>query len=188
MWFNSRKQVVTIISRQVIIAGAAIVVAAAACFFTGQAISKISDSLQQKEKLTELLSLRINNIQQLKNSLAVLGEHDKKIATLYPPTDNILDFVGALGSIAKQTSVKQTLTFGNFAPFTAAGGTIIDRTDYTISLTGTMPALKAYLEQLEKISFVTKIGAVNLYAAPPSGWNGDSTITINGSLYAQQIQ
>jgi hypothetical protein len=41
---------------------------------------------------------------------------------------------------------------------------------------------------VEKLSFVTKIGSVNLLAAPPNGWNGDSSITINGSLYAQQIQ
>jgi Tfp pilus assembly protein PilO len=188
MWFNTRKQVINIISRHLIIAVAAIIVAVLACFFVGQEIVKISASLEQKEKLTELLALRVNNIQRLKSSLAILGDNDKKIMATYPSTDNILNFVGALGSLAKQNSVRQTLSFGNFSPVTAVGGISIFKTDYTISLTGTITNLNAYLEQLENIPFITKIGAVNLFAAPPLGWTGDSTITINGSLYAQQAQ
>jgi len=59
------------------------------------------------------------------------------------------------------------------------------KTNYTINLNGTINTLKAYLEQIEKITFANKIGAVNLLAAPPHGWDGDSTITINGTLYVQ---
>jgi hypothetical protein len=130
----------------------------------------------------------VENIQQLKNSLALLGENDKKIIAIYPPTDNILNFVSATESIAKQTSLKQALRFGDFAPIADSNVIIINKIDYNINLNGTITTLKAYLEQMEKISFVAKIGSVNLLAAPPNGWNGDSTITINGSLYAQQVQ
>lgn len=188
MWFNTRKQVLTIITRQTLIALAAIFLAIAISMLTGRAILKISDSLQQKERLTKILAMKIENIQQLKNSLALLGENDKKIIAIYPSTDNILDFVSAIESIAKQNSLKQSLRFGGFTPLEIAGGLSINETDYSLNLNGTITTLKAYLEQLEKISFVSKIGAVNLLAAPPNGWNGDSTITINGSLYAQQSQ
>ena len=188
MWFNSRQQVITIITRRALIAGAVLIIAAIFCFLAAQEIVKISDALQQKQKLTQLLALRISNIQRLKDSLNVLGDGDEKISAVYPSTDNILDFVGALESLAKQNSLKQNLNFGNFAPVTSIDGVAIEKTDYTINLTGSVTSLKKYLGQLENISFVTKIGAVNLLAAPPFGWDGDSTITINGSLYARQIQ
>jgi hypothetical protein len=188
MWFNTRQQVIMIISRRAIIAGAVIIIAALSCFFIGQEIIKISDALQQKEKLTQLLALRIDNIQKLKNSLVILGSGDVKIEAVYPSTDNILNFVGALESLAQQNTLKQTLNFSNFAPVTSINGVAIEKTDYTINLTGTVTNLKSYLIQLENISFVTKIGAVNLLAAPPFGWDGDSSITINGSLYASQAQ
>jgi hypothetical protein len=186
MWFNNRKQVLTILIRQALIAVAAIIIAAVVCFFTAGTIVKISDSLQQRERLSKILAMRIENVRQLKNSLALLGENDKKIIALYPPTDYILDFTGALESLAKQISLRQTLNFGSFAPFIQTGGASLYKTDYSISLTGTITTLKTYLQRLEKISFITKIGAVNMLASPPNGWNGDSSITINGSLYAQE--
>jgi hypothetical protein len=188
MWFNTRKQVVMIIFRRLLVAGAVIIIAAAFCFIASRAIIKISDSLQQKQELAQLLALRISNIQRLKDSLAILGDGDEKISSIYLPTDNILDFVGALESLATQNSLKQTLSFGNFAPITSINGLTVEKTDYTINLNGNVTSLKKYLEQLENISFVSKIGAVNLLASPPFGWNGDSTITINGSLYAKQTQ
>jgi hypothetical protein len=188
MWFNNRKQVLTIIIRQTLIATAAIIIAVVVCLLTAGAIVKISSSLQQKDRLSKVLAMRVDNIQQLKNSLALLGDNDKKIIAVYPSTDNILDFVSALESLAKQTSVKQTLRFANFSPFIEAGGASINETNFTINLTGTVTTLKAYLQQLEKIPFVTKIGTINLLASPPNGWNGDASITINGTLYAQQAQ
>jgi len=188
MWFNTRKQVLAIIFRQALIAGAAIIIAAVVCVLSSGAIEKISGSLQQKQRLSKVLAMRVENVRQLKNSLAALGENDKKIIALYPPTDYILDFVSTLENVAKKTSMQQTLHFGNFAPFVEAGGIPLYQTSYSINLTGTVTALKAYLQQLEKISFITNIGAVNLLASPPNGWNGDSSITINGNLYAQQPQ
>jgi acetolactate synthase small subunit len=188
MWFNTRKQVIEIIVRQTLIAIAAIILALGISIFASRAILKISNSLQEKTRLSKMLTMRVENIQQLKKSLALLGENDKKIIAIYPPTDDILDFVSATESIAKQNSLKQTLRFGDFMSAADTGIVSISRTDYTINLNGTITTLKAYLEQLEKIQFVAKIGSVNLLAAPPNGWNGDSTITINGSLYAQQTQ
>ena len=188
MWFNNRKQVLRILARQAAIAFLAIILAAALAFFIGKEIVKISDSLSQKERLSKILALRIENIQQLKNSLALLGDNDQKIKNVYPPADNILDFVSALESLAKQNSLRQNLRFGDFMPMEETGGIAIAKTDYNINLNGTIITLKNYLQQMEKIPFVAKIGATNLLAAPPNGWNGDSTITINGSLYAQQNQ
>jgi Tfp pilus assembly protein PilO len=188
MWFNTRKQVLTILARQAGIAVLAIILAVSINFFTGKAIDKISDSLSQKERLSKTLTLRIENIQQLKNSLALLGDNDQKIQEVYPPADNILAFVSALDSIAKQNSLQQNLRFGNFTPTTDAGGISVVKTDYTINLNGTINTLSAYLEQMEKLPFAATIGSVNLLAAPPNGWNGNSSITINGTLYARQTQ
>jgi hypothetical protein len=188
MWFNNRKQVINIITRQTLIALAAVLVAIVISLFAAKAIQKISDSLQQKERLSKILAMRIENIQQLKNSLALLGENDKKIVAVYPSTDNILDFVSALESLARQTSLRQSLRFGDFTSTAYAGGISISKTDYTASLNGTVKTLKIYLQQLEQLSYVAKIGSITILAAPPNGWNGDSTITINGSLYAQQAQ
>jgi Tfp pilus assembly protein PilO len=188
MWFNSRKQVISILIRHAVTAGLAIVIAVSISLFTGRMILKISSSLQQKERVSKMLAMRVENIQQLKNSLALLGENDKKILAVYPSTDNILDFVSLLESIAKQNSLKQSLKFGDFMPAYSAGDIQISKTDYSINLNGTVNIFKTYLKQLEEVSFVTKIGTISILAPSSGGWNGDSSITINGSLYAQQNQ
>jgi Tfp pilus assembly protein PilO len=177
-----------ILARQSVIALLAIIIAVTANFFIGKAIGKISDSLSQKEKLSSILSLRVENIQQLKNSLALLGDNDQRIRDVYPPADNILAFVSALDSIAKQNSLQQTLRFSDFMPVSDTGGISVVKTDYTVSLNGTVATLETYLKQLENLPFAATIGSVNLLAAPPSGWNGNSSITINGTLYARQNQ
>jgi Tfp pilus assembly protein PilO len=185
MWFNSRKQVMSILTRYAITAALAIFIAAGASLFASKMIVKISESLQQKERVSRMLSMRVENIQKLKNSLARLGDNDKKILVVYPSTDNILDFVAALETIGKQNSVRQNLGFSNFSPAYHAGSIPISKTDYSISLTGTINTLKIYLKQLEQLSFVIKIGGINIISSSPEGWNGDSSINISGSLYAQ---
>jgi len=177
-----------ILARYAAIAALAIIVAFVLTFFTGKAIIKISDSLAQKEKLSRVLAIKLDNIQQIKNSLGLLGDNDKKIQAAYLPADNILGFVNALESVAKQNSLKQNLRFGDFSPVATVNGISLVKTDYVIGLDGTITTLRAYLDQLEGLPFITQIGAVSLLASPPNGWNGDSNINIKASLYAQQPQ
>lgn len=177
-----------IIARHSAVAALAIIFGFTANFFISQAIIKIGDSLSQKQKLSELLSLRIENTRQLKNSLALLGDNDQKIQNLYPPTDNILNFVSALDGIAKQNSLQQNLNFGGFMSADDISGITAFKTDYAVGFSGTIKTLSSYLKQMENMPFASSIGSVNLLASPPGGWASSSNITINGTLYARQIQ
>jgi hypothetical protein len=185
MWLTNKKQVLIIVARHLGVAALAVILALIMVTLASRAIVKIGDSLYQKEKLSKLLSIRANNMQQLKKSLEQIGGNGEKMYKIYPPADNILEFVGALESLASQNSLKQTLSFSQFLPDTDASAIARGKINYTINLNGTIFTLKAYLQQLEKLPFATKLGALNLLASPAHGWEGDSTITLNGTLYVK---
>lgn len=186
MLFTNKKQVFVAIVRYLGIALLFATAAAVAILFISRSIVKIGDSLAQKEELSRILSNRVENAQHLEEALKIIGNNDQKIQEAYLPADNILDFVSALESIANQNSLQQSLRFTEPVPFSDATDIPKAKTDFTITLNGTIITLKSYLQQLELLPFMAKVNMVNLLAAPPSGWEGNSAITINGTLYVRQ--
>jgi len=79
MWFTNQKQVIIIIARYFGITLMAIILAVVVVIFSSQAITKVGDSISQKQKLSKILSTKIENIEQLKKSLEIIGDNDKKI-------------------------------------------------------------------------------------------------------------
>ncbi|HCI05707.1 MAG: hypothetical protein UX26_C0002G0020 [Parcubacteria group bacterium GW2011_GWC1_45_9] len=155
-------------------------------FISGD-IEKKTNSFAEKEKLAHLLATRNETAEELKSGLALIGGNEERMKNAYPPADNILDFVGAVESLASQANLYQTIRFNEPvpAPEILESPFPVFRTDFNIALTGTVVTLISYLEQFEKLPYLAKISSINVSASPVRGWEDASTFSIVGTLYVK---
>lgn len=181
-----RRQLTLKIFKNLLRAGIAVAIAAIIVFIASQQISKISNSIQQKKTLSYILEKRTETISALKNDFEAVGEADKRIETALPATDNILDFVATLESLAAETSVQQSLKFGNPVPAGLGSGNLnISTIDYNLTLTGNVLILINYLKKFETLPYFSGISSISIASRTDKGWEGDSTIGITAKLYTK---
>lgn len=171
------------ILRAVVVIGMATMIT----FTVGKAITKISTTLNEKKVMTFAMQKRSETTQELQTAFATIGESEKKIRDAFPITENVLEFVIATEAIGNQNSMPQTIRFS--PPGTAIvetpSLTIIPLT-YTITTSGTATTLLNYLRQFESLSYFAGIRSITVTTGAPQGWNGASTMTIQGTLYTKK--
>lgn len=181
--FNEKKFIFNIIKNVLTGVGAVILAIIIVSVFSHQ-ISKISNSVFEKQTVALALQQRSENLLNLGKDLEIAGDIDKKIENAFPTTDNILDFVAAMESLASQYSIAQNLRFGNITPSSfVLDDTPISLIDYTLTLNGNIQILTKYLETFEKLPFFTEIKGIALSSYDASGWKNNSQITIQAKLY-----
>jgi len=171
--FNKKQLILTIfkISLKAVIAT---VIAIIIIVFSSQQISKISNSLKEQRTAAFILEKKTETISQLREDFNLVDEADRKISDAFPPADNILGFVTSLENLASQNGLQQTISFG-----TPADSSI----DYNLTLNANIFTLINYLKNFEKLPYFTGISSINLNA--PSGWEGNSTISIRAKVYTK---
>ena len=170
----SKKQLILKILKIAARAVIAAVVAVIVVIFFSQRISKISFSLAEPRATAFFLGKRRETTAQLGEDFKIVGEADKKMNDAFPPTDNILGFVGALETLALRNSLQQSFSFG-----TPADSGI----DYNIILNGNIFIFINYLKDFERLPFFTAISSVSLSA--PGGWEGNSTISMRAKVWTK---
>jgi len=182
---NEKRLIFNIIENVLAGVGAVILAAILVSVFSRQ-ISKISNSVFEKQAVALALQQRSENLLELKKDLEITGNIDKKIESAFPTTDNILEFVSALESLASQYSIVQNLKFGNITPTSfILDDTPISMIDYTLTLDGNIQILTKYLEAFEKLPFFTEIKSITLSSYDVSGWTGNLQIIIQAKVYVR---
>lgn len=168
--------------------GVAIVLAIIIIFFFSNRISKVSNSLAEKKKISFILEKRNSNLEKIKEGFSALEESafDGKniIEEALPPINNILGFTSALKDLASQNSLQQSLKFSSPIPLQEVGKINIYSIDYAITLNGGISSLINYLKSFEKMPYFSGISEITLNA-PPTGWESNSSILMKAKLYAQ---
>lgn len=152
-------------------------------FLSGQ-ISKVSGSIVENKKTSFILQNRTEVVSDLRNDLKLIGEKDKKIEEATLSTDNILEFVAVLESLASQNSLQQSLRFSTPVPVANTEG--ISSIDYYLTLNGNILTLLNYLKNFEKLPYITGISAINFQTLTDKGWEDNSSVSIQGKLYVHQ--
>jgi Tfp pilus assembly protein PilO len=180
--FTEKQLLYKILTNLAMVFGVLIVALIGIGIFSGQ-ISKISDSVYEKQKIALLLSRRNENLTMLKGNLARVGTADVQIENAFPTTDNILEFVSAMETLANQYGVRQTLRFGNATPLPEFAESFpLSTLDYSLTLNGNIGLLISYLEDFEKLPFITAIQSMSINAGS-NGWVNESQISIAAKLY-----
>lgn len=151
-------------------------------------ITEISQSLADKKRLAIILEQKNETLDQLEKDLTIIGQNEKRIREALPPSYNILDFISDLDSLAARTAVKQTTRFGTPSPLNVGEteGVSIAKIDYGISLSGNIFTLQSYLRNFENLPYFTKIDSFSIQSGNELGWEGESSVTINATLFVQE--
>ncbi len=160
-------------------------VAIALVYAASAQISATTKSLTEKKRAAFILQKQSERLAALRNDLATIGGNDAKLASAFPPDDNISAFLAALQSLASQNSVQQSVQAGTPSVTSITRDSItLSRIDYVTTLNGTVVTLVNYLKGFEALPYFSAVRSLTINA--PSGWEGNSTITISASLYAKQ--
>lgn len=185
----NKKQVTSKIAKDALKAGIVVLAAAVLTWFLGKEITKISRAVTEKAVFASLAERRNEDMMQLKNDFTYINGRDKKIMSALLSADNVLEFVDALEKLAQKHSLTQSVKFSTPVPSAAVGssaaGIAMLNVDYTITLTGTVSALRDYLKDFEKLPYFSSITAIQVNAASGETWNENSTISIQAKLYVQ---
>lgn len=182
----NKKQLISVLFTHVLKAGIAVLLAVVVIVFTGTQIGKVTKSLQQKRALDSVFEKRSETVLVLEKDLQIVGDKDKKIQAALLSSDNILEFVGILESLANQYALQQNLKFGiPVAVPSDEEGVNLASIDYNITLQGNVSTLEKYLADFEKLPYFTHASSVSLTTQSPQGWDDNSNITIQAKLYVR---
>lgn len=184
----TKKNLIFVIGRYTLISFGVVLCTSIIIMFLSNQITKISDSVVQNKKLANKLAERTNLLDKLKQDVDVVGNGDVLINNAFVPTDNIIDFISALESLAIRNSVIQAPTFNSPTETTISAPFPVNIINYHNSLSGTISTFIKYTKDFEKLSYFTKINGFNISSQSPLGIEGASTVSFDATLYTKTIQ
>lgn len=147
-------------------------------FFKGE-ILQISKSISEQKRTAFILERRSQTIRQLEQDLKVIKNNETLISFSMPSADNVVDFKASLDSIANRLSLQQSVTFG--MPLQDQKSI-----DYSISLTANAVTFLSYLEEFEKLPYLTKITSID-YKPLVGSWENSSLITLKAQVFTKPV-
>ena len=182
----STKKLFKIAGKHILIAGASILIALALVLFLSNQITMVSKKEAADRHLATLLSERTALLSSIKYESNVIGSNDKKIESAFIPSNNILEFVSILESLALKLSITQSFTFSSPTTFDVDAPFPVATINFQNNLSANLSVLVNYLRDFESLPYFTKIDTLNI--SSPNGWQDQSTISYSASIAARTVQ
>lgn len=184
----SRKNLLMLIGHHAIIAISAIAIAALAIWFLAREIERISDTVVKNRNLVTMLEKRAEFFSTLERDAIIVGTNDTTLEHSFLSSDNILEFVSSLESIALKNTVTQNFNFENpvMSPISAPFQLSTIGYQNTVSLN--IFALSNYLKDFERLPYFTKIDSLSISSQDTAGWRGTSNASFHATLYTKVAQ
>lgn len=182
-----KKKLILIISGRIGIALIFVLAASFASSLFGGKITQIGSALVTTKRNSVVLTRRSEMLNKIEKDISIVGDNAGKINQAYVPVDNILDFVSVVENLAAQSSTQYNVVFGNPVVYAAKGnGENIYSIGYTLTMSGTVYTLSSFLSQFNELPFFADVDSVSVSGSADKGWEGSSSITIQGKVYARQ--
>lgn len=182
------KNLLIVIGKNMGIAIAGIVAAYAIIALLNSEILSLTGAVIKNRSLANTLASRTELFTILKRDAEIVGSNDAVIERAFIPSDNILDFVAALESLALKNSVTQNFRFNSPTRATEAASIPLAEISYTSNLSTNILTLTNYLKDFERLPYFTQIEGLSLTAQDKGGWSGTSQASINAKLYTKATQ
>lgn len=178
----SKKILIKKIGMHVIKALTAILFAIGIISFFSARIEKVGNSISEKKEIAFVLAKRSETVSRLKKDFAIVGNAEERINAALLSSDNIIPFVTAIETAAREEGISQSIRFGN--PIPLSGATVsIARVDFDITLNGDFKALMRYLRRFETLPYLSGIQTISISA--PSGLDKEESVTASAILYVK---
>lgn len=176
-----------LIARHAVIAFGAILVAMLISYFLAKEITKISNTVVQNRHLATTLEKRTEVFSTLARDTQIIGNNDTIVDNAFISSDNILEFISALESLAFKNGVTQSFHFENPTPAPISAPFALSTIGYSNNISTNISGLTNYLNDFEKLPYFTNIGSLTITSGDPLGWRGVSNISFRAKLYTKTI-
>ena len=182
----STRNLFKIAGKHLLIAGVSIFCASLLVLVISNQITKVAKKEATDRNLATLLSERATLLSSIKHESTVIGNNDKIIEAAFVPSNNILDFVSILESLALKHSIMQSFSFSS--PVVEDAGAIFPVANiiYQNNLSANINVFVSYLKDFENLSYFTKIDTLNITS--PNGWQDRSTISYGATVAGRSAQ
>ena len=180
----SKKTSTRVIIKNLLRAIAAVCGTLLVIYFTSGQITTTGNSTAEKKAASLFLQKRSQVLANLRLELSEVGANDAKLARALPPDDNISEFLSTLKSLADWNSLQSSIQVNPPTSLFEKGTVFVSGIAYTIAMNGTVVTLERYLEGFEALPYFSGISSITI--SSPSGWEGNSSISIGATLYARR--
>lgn len=182
------KNLLMLIGRQAIIAGIAIIISLIVTGLLSRQIAHLSSDTQKNRLLASALEKRTDLFTAIKRDSDLIGANDILIEQAFIPSDNILEFVAALESLALKNGTAQAFHFDVPTTSAISAPFPLATVAYANSLSGNLSSFSNYLKDFERLHYFTKIESLNISSQEKSGWRGAGTMSYRANIQTNATQ
>lgn len=179
------RNLIMLIGRHAIIALGSILFAVVVSYFLAKEIVKISDTVVQNRRLANALEKRTEVFSTIARDAEVIGTSDIAINNAFIPSDNILEFISALESLALKNGVTQSFHFETPTPADISAPFPLSTIGYSNNLSVNISGLENYLRDFDRLPYFTKINSLSITSGDQAGWRGASSVSMRATLYTK---
>lgn len=183
----STKNLFKLIGRQLLISLGFAVFAFIVVFIASDQISKMSKKAIKDRSTATTMSERTALLSSLKYEASIIGSNDKVIKQAFIPSDNILEFIAILESLALKNGLTQTFSFSSPNPAIEETPLPVSIINYQNNVSSNIFTFIKYLKEFEQLPYFTKIDSVTI-SSGSADWRTASNITFSASVAAQVAQ
>jgi Tfp pilus assembly protein PilO len=183
----TKKKLLALIGTDASVALGAMLCATVAVWLVGGAITFTADTVVEQKKLSATLEMRSGIIAQLMQDAARSRGAQERVDAALLPANNVLEFVGAVESMALKDNVTASLRFDTPSELGETVGTPprhIVQVPFTISVQANIFTFLQYVKDVESLPYFTRIESISITGAE-GGWQNTSNISIRGTLYTR---
>lgn len=182
------KNLLLLIGRHALIAILAIGAAVLTAGFLSQQITRLSDDVLKNRNLASALEKRTELFAAVKRDTELVGTNDTLIEQAFIPSNNILDFVFTIESLALKNGVTQAFHFDTPTPSPVSAPFPLATVTYSNSLSGDLKGFLGYLKDFEGLPYFTKIESLNISSSGKADWRDTGTMSFRASVQTNATQ
>lgn len=183
----STKNLFKLIGKQVLMSLGFVVFAFITVFILSDQISKISKKAIKDRSAATTVSERATLLASLKYEASIIGSNDKVIKQAFIPSDNILEFITILESLALKNGLTQTFSFSSPNPAIEETPFPVSTINYQNNVSSNIFTFTKYLKDFEQLPYFTKIDSITI-SSGSADWRTASSIAFTASVAAQVAQ
>lgn len=181
------KNFFTLVGKHLLIGFVVVIFSSLLVFFLSGQISKVSKEATKNLELATELSERTSLLSTLKYDIGIIGTNDTIIKGSFIPSNNILEFVAILKSLALKNGVTHTFNFGIPSSAPTEGQFLITPIPYQNSINTNISTFIIYLKAFEKLPYFTKIDSLAITSGE-GDWRKTSNVTFSATVAARLVQ
>ena len=166
----------------------AVIIAFFLCAWLEGGIHDNVSAIIQERALSQRLQTENDVASKLVADYNTVQASQSQVQQAFPPEDNILEFVGAVDSIAAKYTIPHSIHFDTPAKTDKtleSPSQPLTQVAFSLTLQSNIFIFDEFLKDLERLPYFVSISNISISSQTPKGWADTSNISIQGILYTR---